>query len=154
MKNRVHLSFLRTGCLLTFLMLAVFSSCKDDDATGPSGVTVQGTLNLPSAAAGKIWGVLIDNDLNGDNGYVQLGMGTCGTGLTVPYTINNVPRGVYYIYAVVFIVGDEDQGPQVGDFIGIYGGQIPDNTPVSPNATVGTGENKFDIDLYLIQIPL
>ena len=154
MKKQVRFIINAACAAFCLLIFSALMSCGDDDVTGTSGVTVRGTLNLPFAAAGKTWAILIDNDMDGGNGYVKLGMGTCGAGTEISYTVGDVPKGMYYIYAVVFIVGDYEQGPQMGDLLGIYGGQIPDDMPTSPNASVGSGTQTFDIDLFVILVEL
>jgi len=154
MKKQSLFILYSAGAVFCLLIFTGLMSCGDDDVTGTSGVTVRGTLNLPFAAAGKTWAVLIDNDMDGGNGYVKLGMGTCGAGTEISYTVSDVPKGMYYIYAVVFVVGNYDQGPQTGDLLGIYGGQLPDDMPASPNANVGSGTQTFDIDLFVILVEL
>ncbi len=71
-------------------------------------------------------GVAIDDDLNGDNGFVRADSGTSGSGTTVNYTIKDVSAGTYYIYAVVFVTSGGRKGPQSGDYLGIYGGSFTD----------------------------
>jgi len=108
--------------------------------------TINGTLTLPAEANGKEYWVLIDNDTDGDNGYVNATVGTCGSGTTVDYTINNVNAGAYYVYAGVRIVSGHDSPPQSGDYIGFYGtGSDP---PDEANAVVpSSGTVTFDIIL-------
>ena len=143
--------FFTLWMLLTLLSVLNFIACSDDDnPTEPEKATVTGTLNLPEDATGKTWAVIFDNDINGDNGYAALGMGLCGSGTEVTYSVSDVTTGTYYLYAVIFVVSDGSQGPQVGDFIGIYGGDYPDNAPASPNAQVKSATNTFDIDLVVM----
>jgi hypothetical protein len=137
--------------IISLLSFLNFIACSDDDnPTEPETATVTGALNLPDDAAGKTWAVILDNDINGDNGYAFLGMGLCGSGTEVTYSVSDVTTGTYYLYAVVFVVSDGSQGPQFGDFIGIYGGEYPDNAPASPNAQIKSGTNTFDIDLVVM----
>jgi len=77
-------------------------------------------------------------------------MGLCGSGTEVTYSVSDVPTGTYYLYAVVFVGGDFNEGPQFGDYIGIYGGEYPENAPASPNAEVTSGTNTFDINLVVM----
>jgi hypothetical protein len=65
--------------------------------------------------------------------------------------VEKVPTGKYYIYAVVFAVSDGSEGPQPGDYLGIYGGDFSTNVPGSPNATVTSGTQRFDITLSVWQ---
>ena len=113
-------------------------------------VTISGVLNIPDAASGKTWVVMIDNDMNGDNSSVGMNFGVCGSGTTVSYQIQNVPVGTYYIYAVVFVVSDGDGEPVAGDYVGIYGGDFPYDIPTQPNATVNASHKEFDIDLAVM----
>jgi len=147
-------TFHRYSTLCIIILLSVFMNffaCSEsDNPSEPQKATVTGTLNLPQETAGKTWAVLFDTDIDGDNGYVFLGMGLCGNGTEVSYSVSDVPTGTYYLYAVVFVVSDGSEGPQYGDYIGIYGGEYPDNVPASANAQVTTGTNTFDIDLVVM----
>lgn len=131
---------------LSIILVIIGNSCSENSTESKSG-TVQGTLNLPFEAAGKMWAVLIDNDIDGDNGYAKLVTGTCGSGTSVQYSISGVAEGSYFIYAAVFVVSDGDGGPQDGDMFGIYGGEYPNDIPTAPNADVTTGTQTFDINL-------
>lgn len=137
---------------LSFLtILAMISSCKkDDDSAEPTNATVNGTLILPQEANGKEYWVLIDNDLDGGNGYVSVTSGTCGSGTTVNYSISNVTSGTYYISAGVRIFSAPDNPPEEGDYVGIYGGTII-NLPGAANAVVpSSGTVTFDITLDIM----
>ncbi len=109
--------------------------------------TINGTLSLPQPAPGKTYIVMIDNDFDGDNGQVRYKQGLCGSGSQVSYQIENVPTGTYFVYAAVFVVSDGSQGPQSGDYLGIYGGDFPNSVPANPNANVTAGTNTFNINL-------
>jgi hypothetical protein len=111
-----------------------------------SSVTVNGTLTLPAEANGKEYIVIVDNDTEGDNGWINATVGTCVSGTTVDYSISNVPAGTYYIYAVVRIVSAHDSPAEDGDYIGFYGsGEAP---PENANAIVpDSGTVTFDISL-------
>jgi len=150
MKKRSRLYGYLVSVLFIMSLLSGFTSCGDDDVTNQPALNIGGTLTLPFDANGKIWAVLIDNDIDGDNGFVKMGSGTCGAGTSVPYTVDGIPKGNYYIYAVVFIVGDTNMGPQEGDLIGIYGGEYPNIVPPSPNADISSSDLKFDIDLVVM----
>ncbi|MGD9214068.1 MAG: hypothetical protein PVJ84_04610, partial [Desulfobacteraceae bacterium] len=109
------------------------------------GATITGMLTLPAEANGREYMVIVDTDTDGDNGFVASTIDTCGTGLTVDYSINAVPAGTYYIYALVLVVS-ETAPPQDGDYIGFYGTGI--DPPAVPNAFVPlTGTVAFDITL-------
>jgi len=137
--------------LCTIIVLSVllnFMACSDsENPTEQQTGTVNGTLNLPEDATGKTWAVIFDNNIDGDDGFIKLGLGTCPSGLEVQYSVSDVPTGSYFLYAIVFVVGDINEGPDFGDFIGIYGGEYPDDAPASPNAPVTSGTNTYDIDL-------
>ena len=152
MRNEILNHLLRLLLIFTLLSFVNFIACSSDDEspTEPQKATVTGTLNLPEDAAGKTWAVLFDTDIDGDNGYAFMGMGTCPSGTEVSYSVSDVNTGTYYLYAIVFIGGDFTEGPQFGDFIGIYGGEYPNNAPASPNAEVTSGTNTFDINLVVM----
>jgi len=154
MKNQLRCTIFLTCFLFFIFIFSGIFSCGEESATSSSNVTIQGTLNLPSEAVGKTWAVLIDNDYDGGNGYVKLALGTCGAGTNISYSIGDVPAGSYFIYAAVFVVGDVDQGPELGDFYGIYGGELPDNMPGNPNAKVSSDNRVFDINLYVMGIDI
>ncbi len=150
MKKLSYLFYLKA--LVLFLM-SLYQGCSKDDNPvngGNESATVKGTLTLPAAANGKTFFVAIDDDRNGDNGFKYSSSKTCGTETTESYSINNVIAGNYYIYAVVFVVGNLSQGPQSGDYLGFYGGTIT-NPPNSPNATIpSSGTVAFDINLEVM----
>ena len=90
--------------------------------------------------------VLVDTDIDGDNGYVRATTGICGSSKTIAYEVQDVPKGTYYIYAVVRIVSAIDSPPEYGDYIGFYGtGSMP---PAAPNASItGKEAESFEITL-------
>jgi len=135
-------------CFLTGLALIV--SCGDDSPTESSGATVNGTLSLPAEASGQPYYVLIDHDLDGGNGFVMAVTNTCGSGTTTAYSISGVPAGTYYVYAVVFVVGNPQDEPQAGDFVGVYGSTLSAPLP-NPNAVVpSSGTVTFNITLEVM----
>ncbi len=129
-----------------FLLFAFFPTMLIQEGLAEAG-TINGDLLLPADANGKEYVVLVDNDTDGDNGFITATVGTCGSGTTVSYSILNVPSGTYYVYAVVRIVSAPDSSPLPGDYIGFYGtGSGP---PAQANADVpSTGTVIFDITLY------
>ncbi len=147
MKKLFYLFFLIT---FTLFLSFLYQGCSKDDNPvdgGTGSATVKGTLTIPAAAPGKTVYVIIDNDMNGDNGYKYAATGTCDANTSGTYTLNDIAAGTYYIYAVVFVVGNTSSGPQSGDYYGIYGGTM-NNPPSNPNATVpSSGTVTFDIDL-------
>jgi N-acetylneuraminic acid mutarotase len=140
--------------LVLYLSLLAISimilSCGEKSPTKPSKTTVSGTLILPQEAEGKEYWVIIDNDSNGDNGYVALTFGTCGPGTTLHYSIDNVASGTYYIYAGVRVLSAQNNPPQNGDYLGFYGGTLM-NPPDAANAVVpSSGTATFDINLEIM----
>lgn len=133
--------FILTLCLSILGIGGLISCAKkrtptsETDTDGPS--TVKVILNLPSGvnANGKAYTIFIDDDKIGDNGFVKTGTGAYGTERTVEHTFPDVPAGMYYIYAFVFIVSDGRQGAQSGDYTGFYGGTLND-PPYQPNAVI------------------
>jgi hypothetical protein len=129
----------RTGFLLPMvLMIAVVGCSKDDNGVVTGTGTVSGTLTYPAPAAGAQWLVIVDNDFNGDNGWVASSSGTCGSGTTMMYSVTDVPTGTYYVYALVRVVSGPTDPPQDGDYLGIHGGSLT-NSPQSPTASVSSG---------------
>ena len=146
--------FFYCGIPLVIFLVAVIGGCSDDDPATPENVvtaTVTGTLTLPNAAAGKPYYVLVDTDMDGDNDYVKMSTATCGSGTDVNYQVNGVPVGTYFVYAAVFTVSDGNQGPQTGDYYGIYGGTL-NNPPAERNVTVASG-GVSSINVLLAIVP-
>ena len=139
--------------LLAPVLMLLNQGCgKDDNPVngGNGSTTVNGTITLPATAESKTLFVAIDNDRNGDNGFNYSYTGSCGAGTTENYSIDKVASGNYYVYAVVFVVGNTSQGPQSGDYLGFYGGTIS-NPPNSPNTSVpSSGTVTFDINLEVM----
>ena len=118
---------------------------EDENDEGEIIIIIQEFIRKDSIV--KTWVVMIDNDFDGDNGQVRFGQGICGSGSQVSYQVENVPTGTYFIYAAVFVMSDGSQGPQSGDYLGIYGGQFPNSVPANPNANITAGTQTFDISL-------
>lgn len=135
---------------LFVVQLLYLSACGDDNSTEPTGTgSISGTLNLPAPAAGRQYAVLIDNDIDGDNGSVALTFGTCGSGLSHSYSISDVAAGTYFVYAVVFLTSNSGP-PQSGDYVGISGGTFS-NPPAQANVTVpASGAATADITLGIM----
>lgn len=135
---------------LIILLVLAGLSCSDDDkdiTNSKGSATVTGDITIPAAAPGKDMAVIIDNDFDGGNGFVRIAEHVCGDATQFTYEFSAVARGTYYIYAVVFVVGDSEGEPVSGDYIGIYGGTIS-NPPTSANAVVpSSGTVNFDFDL-------
>jgi len=124
--------------VISFILLIFFVGGRDIFAQA----TVEGKLILPEPAPGREYWVLVDHDVNG---FVRYRDGICGSDTVVSYTINNVPAGTYYIYAGVRIVSYSGSPPEVGDYLGIYGGTI-DEYPNEPNSVVpASGTVTFDV---------
>ncbi|MCB0589527.1 MAG: hypothetical protein KDD06_29855 [Phaeodactylibacter sp.] len=138
-----------------FLLLAGFfwlflADCSKDNSEPvvEEPATVSGTLSLPAEAGGSTWAVIFDDDLDGDNGTKLIESGACGPGASVSYSVENVPAGKYYLYAIVYVANEFGNPPGPGDYIGVYGGDFFDNPPNQPNAVVpSTGKVTFNISL-------
>ncbi|MGQ9559344.1 MAG: hypothetical protein ACUVTG_03235 [Candidatus Oleimicrobiaceae bacterium] len=140
------------AALLGLSGLLNLSSCGKD-ASSPTKQeplpNVVGTLTLPSEANGKSFAVVVDEDTTTANGFVKVTTGTCGAGTQVSYQIQGVPAGVYYVYAVVWVVSTPLTPPTSGDYVGYYGTQ--GTIPAAPNATVPReGTATFDITLIVM----
>jgi len=123
-----------------------------DELQGDTQATVNGTLTLPADASGKAYIIAVDTDTEGSNSYIAATVGTCSSGTTVNYSINAVPEGIYYVWAVVRLVSAQDSPAAYGDYIGFYGTGL--DPPVSVNATVpDSGTVTFDITLSLWSDP-
>lgn len=146
-KKLCYVSF----CLLLSIVI-IGSDCNKKSPTEEDGfATVTGTLTLPAEANGRGWVVIFDTDLDPEeNNFVSSDTGTCGSGTSVNYSIADVPEGTYYLYAAVFVVSDGSQGPQSGDYVGVFGGTLF-NPPTLPNAVVpSSGTVSFDITLSVM----
>ena len=127
--------------IILLILLIFFMGGKDVFAQA----TVEGKLILPEPAPGIQYWVIVDQDGDGGNGYVRYCLGICGSDTEISYAISDVPAGTYYIYAGVRIVSSSRNPPEVGDYLGIYGGTI-DEYPSEPNAVVpASGTVTFDI---------
>jgi hypothetical protein len=104
----------------------------------PSQVgTVKGTITLPAAAPGKEYIVILDDDADDGNGFVNWVEGVCQS--PIIYEIEVQP-GTYYLYAMVDNDGNEDLSD--GDYAGYYGPDDPDRPqlpPAAANVAVGDG---------------
>jgi hypothetical protein len=130
-----HLLFL--GLIIGFIVVGAGCSEEDDPVAATPG-TVAGTLTYPAPADGKSYAVVVDTDMDGENGNVTYSVGTCGAGNSCAYAMSNVPPGSYFVYAVVRVVSGMDDSPQTGDYLGVHGGTFS-NPPPSANVTVQSG---------------
>ena len=136
------LLYVLSATLLTLLFTSLFQACNEESpVTDSQNGTLSGTITLPSDAEGKEYVIAIDKDLNGDNGFSYSKAGNCGAGITMSYNIADVEPGTYYVYAVVFVMGNSAAGPQAGDYVGMYGGSLS-NPPSAPNVTINAGADK------------
>ncbi|MCK4257841.1 MAG: hypothetical protein KAX49_02625 [Halanaerobiales bacterium] len=121
------------------------------DTNGGGEVTeneVYVKLHLPEPVPGKNFEFYVDYDIDPGNGYEAMYKGVSGTGPVIEQSLQVQP-GNYYIYAAVDAngTGFHENGPDKGDFVGIYGGSF-DNWPESPNAYV-PDNGSADFDLYM-----
>jgi hypothetical protein len=96
--------------------------------------TVNGTITLPASATGKDYMVIIDDNPDDQDGFVNWADGECQS--PIDYEIE-VPPGTYYLYALVDI--DEDEVLSDGDYAGYYGPDDPSRPqlpPATANVTV------------------
>lgn len=127
--------------IILLILLIFFMGGRDVFAQA----TVEGKLILPEPTPGREYWVLVDQDHDGDNGFVEYCVGTCGSDTEISYGISDVPAGTYYIYAGVRIVSSWGNPPEVGDYVGVYGGKVAEY-PNEPNAVVpASGTVTFDI---------
>jgi len=118
---------------------------------GSQNASLTVVLNLPADAEGKTGVVIIDTDLDADNGVISSLAGACPTGTLISVPFDDVPAGTYFIYGGVWVVGEYGDEPGPGDYIGVYGGTYPNNIPDQPNAIVpASGSKTFNIDLIVI----
>lgn len=115
----------------------------------PTTGTVSGTVTIPSSVTSRPWAVFLDTDTNGDNGFIEMVNGTI-TGTSINYSISDVAPGTYFVYAVVYAVGDGTGAPVTGDYAGIYN---PSGTgmPASANVSASAGSTttcSFSVALY------
>lgn len=129
--------------IISLILLIFFIGGRDVFAQA----TVEGKLILPEPAPDRQYWVLVDQDLDAENGFVRFCLDICGSDTEISYTISDVPASTYYIYGGVRIVSSHDNPPEVGDYMGIYGGTISEY-PNEPNAVVpASGTVTFDIIL-------
>ncbi|MBU1100912.1 MAG: hypothetical protein KKA84_10970 [Bacteroidetes bacterium] len=132
-----------------------FNSCDlsspDEEDNWGGNTTVKGTLILPYDVTGSEYSITIDVDGNPDvDGFTASSGGTCGSGTEIPYSIEQVPGGTYYIIVIVYATGNNTGSPQEGDLIGIYGMNENEDPPSAPNAVVpDSGEVTFNITLFV-----
>jgi hypothetical protein len=113
------------------------------DQIGTGSTTVTGTITLPTSVVDKPYYVIIDTNTNGGDGYVAADAGVV-TGDTINYTLQGVPAGTYFVYAVVYNAPPGNNGPQGGDYLGFYG-----NSTSSANVTVPATGTVPGIDVTL-----
>ncbi|MCE5300008.1 MAG: hypothetical protein LLG37_03920 [Spirochaetia bacterium] len=117
----------------------------------PEHPTISGNLVLPSPHQGVVWEVIVDTDMNFNNGIINMAMGTCGSSSNVPYSVT-APAGTYYMYALVKTVGVLTSPPIAGDYLGWYGATYPDNP--SEASAVFTADSELsgqDMTMVLAQ---
>jgi hypothetical protein len=104
----------------------------------PGTSTVSGNLSLPVNVTSEPYFVAIDNDFDGGNGVLYSEEGTTpgAPTNTIPYSISGVASGTYYVYAVVWVTGDGNDGPTDGDYVGIDGGSLSGGLPGAPTVTI------------------
>ena len=132
------------------IALWFIAGCSLGPSGGPDGeATVQGTVTLAGAVAGKAYAVYIDTDFNGGNGYVEKADGTV-TGTTIPYSFSAVGAGTYFICCHVDLDGSGGS-PNDGDYLGYFDG-VAYYPPAAASCSVpSTGTVTFNFDAALME---
>lgn len=149
------MSRVSSGVFAVALALLCGTSCDRESTTAPKReeprkATIVGTLSLPEAVPGKTFAVVVDNDTTSANGFVRVATGLCGSAREVPYRIEDVPAGTYFLYAVVWVVSPPLTSPRSGDFVGFYG--TSGTFPPEPNARV-PASGEVVLNIVLIRYP-
>jgi hypothetical protein len=138
--------------VLSVAVVFAFSACSTTTPADPEATygTISGNIVLPTDEAqnGMTWEVLVDTDLNHANGVTNIGLGTCGTNESVPYSIT-VAAGSYYVYAVVKTQSQLTYPPIAGDYVGVRGTDWP-AYPASSNVTVVNGQTSSGTDINMV----
>lgn len=139
--------------LLSALIGLSISACpSSDSSTSPSGShTVSGTITMPQGGhdgTDYIVGVFTD----WDSAPTFFDEGTIvGAGITVNYSISNVPTGTYYVMAIVYVNGSGRPAPVAGDYFGLSGwNRLGDPEASIPNPNVSVSADKT-VDFTLIE---
>jgi hypothetical protein len=96
--------------------------------------TISGTVTLPGTKPGENYQVIIVKnlqDVSNNSSSIQIS-GILGTNTSIPYTVNNVPAGTYFVLAATM---PSNGAPVAGDYVGICGATYP-SFPSSPNVVV------------------
>lgn len=140
--------------LLLSLPLLLFSKCDFLEPEEETAVSVTINLSISDGidVSGKSWEIIFETDIEnlGAGEFDYYTSGTCGSGSTQTIQLNNVDPGAYYLFAVIYMSSRTEEGPQYGDYIGIYGNINPEEL-TSPNAVVPeSGSATFNIDMWIM----
>lgn len=128
--------------------LGLLVACPSPKPTVTVGsTTVKGTLRLSKSYKGKKYKVFLAKDKAGKD-IVSSTSGTAGISTVIPYTIEKVPAGKFFLFALIDVNGDDDSDFSVdqGDLYGFFNGG--EDAPDEANATVAeSGEVDFDVEL-------
>ncbi len=108
-------------------------------------------LELPYPIEYKKYVIFVDDDMDPENGVAAEYWGESDWTQVIEAAMY-VPEGEYFIYAAVDAngTGFYQGGPDVGDFVGIFGGFI-DQMPEIPNAYVPfEGMNDYNISMQIL----
>ncbi|MFP4466570.1 MAG: hypothetical protein ACLFP1_05930 [Candidatus Goldiibacteriota bacterium] len=108
---------------------------------------IEGTLTLPESAGGRQFKVIVDTDLDPENGYTGSINEICGSSTQINYQMN-VPDGVYYVYAFVDVNDSGLENWDGNDYAGYYGSSYPDEPSTENVTTPMTG-----VDITLVEVP-
>jgi hypothetical protein len=112
-------------------------------ATTITSGTINGTLTFPSVISGKSYQIFVEKNLL-DIAYGNVTnqiQGIINDTNTVPYSLT-APADTYYVCAAT----GGPNGPDFGDYIGVYGAVYPD-FPSYNNVTVTVGQVTDNIDI-------
>jgi len=128
---------------------AVVSDAVLGDGAAAGGALVVGTLTLPGTAMNKPITVRILN-MPGTT-FVAQTTGLTNGSTMVPYAIDNVPAGTYYVLAFVDVDSSGGDSSTPGDYVGWYGHTGDGNPPPGgKNAVVPpSGSVTFDFSLVI-----
>lgn len=136
-----------TGLLAFACILALISCGEDENPTANTGARVTGTVTVPASASNMDFQVFVDSDTDFLNGVIKTCSNNCMGNTSAPYTLNDVPSGLYYVYAIVRVNSLNGMPLVSGDLIGYHNG-----TGISPPAdasasVASTGTFTFNLSL-------
>ena len=139
------LSAFFTSCAVSPSSNSSSSSSTAQSSSASSSVstaTVSGTITLPAAQDGKLYTIMIADNVDSSLAvYKNFAFGACSSDNTITYSFANVPYGNYCIMATVNV---DETTSTIGDYMGFFGGMPPTLSAVVDNAA-----ETFDFSLYV-----